>query len=481
MRKVSFVTIISTALLISSSLYAEDYAVPEKINLGAYYNNEEITATKQVNGENTTYTYTGNNGFSASTQNGININALQLLLGVTANAESNFTKMKADSNWHKVVSHYRSGTNDDYTVTTLASVDSVVSYITSVKDPDFCRMKRFTTKNPELIREVTGSQSIIGMTREEVGKYFGSTHEYSYCLDYCVRIPSNNDEYTYVSIIFNDDSKVKEVAVKRQPESKLKIFTYMEGGNNYYSELPEGWYSMGQMTGTGVNIRKEPKTGEVIGNTGWKHPYVYFNETRDTGEDFKWLKIRAKVIDEKTKEYKGIEGWVYGRYVSPSDKTYSMNESVYASIAVMDEMPHFLGISNAKASTIEESVCNEEGEAATYTQSVLTWPEGLTCVYNESNPSAITAKPVEDDMEQRPVTFTITSDKLPFLGLKVGMGLDEVKKINDLMIKAGWGVSIDESQLENGTVFWNCDMQQIQVNIKGGKVESISHESLPAY
>ena len=478
--KKSVVAIVA-ALLIGSGLYAEDYAVPEKINLGAFYNNEEITATKQINGENTTYTYTGNNGFNASTQNGININALQLLLGATANAESNFPKMKADSKWHKVVSHYRSGTNDDYTVTTLASDDTVVSYITSVKDPNFCSMKCFTTKNPELIKEVTGSQSIIGMTREEVGKYFGNTHEYSYCIDYCIRIPSNNDEYTYISIIFNDDSKVKEVAVKRQPEGKLKIFTYMEGGNNYYSELPEGWYSMGQMTGTGVNIRKEPKTGEVIGNTGWKHPHVYFNETRDTGEDFKWLKIRAKVIDENTKEYKGIEGWVYGRYVSPSDKTYSLNESVYASIAVMDEMPHFLGISNAKASTIEESGCNEEGEAATYTQAVLTWPEGLTCVYSESNPSAITAKPMEDDMEQRPVIFTITSDKLPFLGLKVGMGLDEVKKINDIMIKAGWGVSIDESQLENGTVLWNCDMQQIAVKIKDGKVESISHESLPAY
>lgn len=481
MKKLTAVAMVAASLLLNTGLFAEDFNIPEKLTLGAYYNNEEITVTKQVNGENTSYTFTGNNGFSATTQDGININALQLMLGITGNSESNFLKMKTDSKWHKVVSYYRSGDNDDYTVTTLATEDTVISFITLVKDPNFCSMKQFRTKNAELIKEITGSQAVIGLNREDVGKYFGKTHEYSYILDYSFRIHSNNNEYAYLTLAFDNDSKVKEISLRRSPEEKLKITTYVMPGDSYYAQIPEGWYSMGQMTGTGVNIRQEPKTGAVIGNTGWKHPHVYFTETRDTGEEFKWLKIRAKIIDEETKEYKGIEGWVYGRYVFPSDKTYSLSDSIYASIAAMDEMPHFLGIKNANASTIQEDGYNEEGEKITINQAVLAWPEGLSCIYCESDPSEITSKPLEDDREQRPVKFIINNDKLSFLGLRVGMSLDEVKKVNEIMIKAGWGTSLSEEFTDNGVIFWNCDMQQIAVSIKDGKIETISHESLPAY
>ena len=472
----------ATALLINSALYAEDFNVPEKITLGAYYNNEEITATKQVEGENTSYTFTGSNGFSATTQNGININALQLMLGITANSETVFQRLMNDSAWHKVVSHYSSGTNDDFTVTQIVNEDTSIAYITSVKDPGFCSLKQFRTKDINLLKAITGSQQIIGMDRTEVGKYFGHTQEYTYCLDYSFKILSNNNEYAYLTLSFNDDSKVKEVSLRRQPEDRLKITNYISISDSYYSQIPEGWYSMGQMNGTGVNIRKEPKTGEIIGNTGWKHPQVYFNETRDTGEEFKWLKIRAKIIDENTKEYKGIEGWVYGRYVTPSDKTFSLCDSVYASIAAIEEMPYFLGFENAKVSSTNEEGFNDDGEKYTYSSQSLSWPEGLSCNYGGVDSARISAKPSSDGMDPRPVEFTITSDKIPFLDLRVGMDLNEVKKFNEIMVKAGWGNNSGDSDFpSNGTVFWNCDMQQISANIKDGKIISISHENLPAY
>ncbi len=472
---------IASALLLNTGLYAEDFNVPEKIKLGAYYNNEEITATKQVEGEKTSYTFTGTNGFSATTQNGININALQLMLGITANSESVFQRLKNDSTWHKVVSHYNSGTNDDYTVTQIVNEDTSIAYITSVKDPGFCSLKQIRTKDVNLLKAITGSQQIIGMDRTEVGKYFGSTHEYSYIVDYSFKVLSNNNEYAYLTLGFNDEGKVKEVSLRRCPEERLKITSYMPISDSYYNKIPEGWYSMGKMNGTGVNIRKEPKTGEIIGNTGWKHPEVYFNETRDTGEEFKWLKIRAKVIDENTKEYKGVEGWVYGRYVSPSDKTFSLCDSVYASIAVIQEMPYFLGFDNAKVTTKQEEGINDEGDKYTYSSQILSWPEGLSCNYGSTDPSLINAKPSEE-MERKPIEFTITSDKIPFLDIKVGMSLEDVKKFNETMTKAGWGNNYNDSDYPtDGTVFWNCDMQQISANIKDGKVISISHEYLPAY
>lgn len=356
--------------------------------------------------------------------------------------------------WHKNINRYNSdGENPDNIVETLATNDSVLEM--GIYN-GYVHMTYIKSRNKEVTKGATG-YDLIGMSPDNVEAVFGSYQttvdaDIPYLL-YCFYIDGGS-YYTLKMML--EDGVVAEVQIVNDAPGECE---QEYGERAYYDgELPEGWYTYGKVTSINLNVRKEPKTGEVVTKIGTDHPEFLYTETRDTGEEYKWVKILTK---KNNGQY--ADGWVYAKFISPSFKRFSFRFSLLHSM----EYFSFLADTLPEPSLKEETKADEN---LNYTETKK-WNElGLTIktqIYENLDVSLISAE--------------LTKDNYAFAGLKVGNSIDVLNKFNENAVKAGLKLDDGCKITDDNIITWVNDSEKypdglnpmIEIETKAGKIAKI--------
>ena len=363
--------------------------------------------------------------------------------------------------WHKNVNRYNSdGENPTNTVETYASTDSVLEM--GIYN-DFVNMAYIRTKNQEVIKAATGYE-LIGMSPDNVEAIFGAYQTDVECDTPFIVYDFYIDGGSYNSMrMMLEDGVVAEVSLRNDAPGECEQET---GERAYYDgELPEGWYTHGKVTSVNLNVRKEPKTGEVIAKIGTEHPEFLYTETHDTGEEYKWVKIITKYDKGQP-----VEGWVYAKYISPSFKTSNFREGLLNSFEYFAYLPSVLPEANTR------------NETNTKDSNIIlvnrTWTDkGLTIDFLlNKNGGQMTFASCE-----------LTNNTYAFAGLRVGNGIDVLNKFNKNADKAGFELEKGCKILDNNTITWvNKENEtydgfnhRIEVVTKSGIISKIKISNLP--
>lgn len=363
----------------------------------------------------------------------------------------------SNNTWHKNINRYNSDSDfAETTVETLASKDTVIEL--SITN-SFTNMAYLKTTNNSVIKEATG-YNLIGMSPDEVESIFG-TYQTSIENDVPFMVYSFyiDGGSMYELKLGLEDGRVSEINIYNNApgecDQKYGERTYYEG------ELPEGWFTKGIVTSINLNVRKEPKTGEVITKIGTEHPEFMFSEVRDTGEDYKWVKIITKVDYEK-RYTTPVEGWVYAKFISPSFKSFGYRNALTNSFEYFAWLLALL----PKETSIEARK-PDENNACDMTRK---WEnQGLTIKTQ-----------VQGDGTPRLIFGELTKNTYAFAGLKVGDNIGVLKKFDENLKKAGLGLSDNQKISDNSSIKWENEEEsqdgysyKIEVETKSGKISKI--------
>ena len=359
--------------------------------------------------------------------------------------------------WHKNIIHYNSESdNSDTLIETLATKDTIIE-LNIING--FTNMSYLKTTNPKVIKEATG-YNLIGMSPDEIEVVFGN---------YQIQVENKTPFIVYSFYLDGgsmnemkfglDDGRIREVEISNDApgECNQKI-----GERVYYEgELPEGWFTRGTITATNLNVRKEPKSGEVIVKIGAEHPDIMFAETRDTGEEYKWVKIITK-LDKSKKYVNPVQGWVYGKYISPSFKTFNYRDGLLNSFDYFRWLPNVIG----KPTSISKEKTKNNAQK-------------LTKVWKNKG---LTLKMLSESGETNLIYGELTSDSFTFAGLKVGNSIDKLKEFNKNLNKSGF-ILANGCKIENNRkIKWldkdrqkkDSDNYEIEIETKANKISKIS-------
>ena len=436
--------ILACSLLIAGCLNFAPNAFAETPNTMTFERyGQKITYTLKTveNGDNKRYEILVDGNCVAQPQQNSNLLAFK----VFSDAEKYCYKFynNAPKNiWHKNINRYNSdGENPNNTVETFSSKDSVIEIN---HYDDAINMTYIKTRNKEFIKGVTGYE-LIGMSPDNIESIFGSYEAsvendvpfllYSFYWD---GGSSNNLK------MLLEDGVVSEVEIIHDFPGECE----QEYGERAYfdGELPEGWYTHGRVTSINLNVRKEPKTGEVIAKIGTEHPEFLYTETHDTGEEYKWVKIITKYDVGQP-----VEGWVYAKYISPSFKTLNFREGLLNSFEYFAYLPSVL----PEANTRNETNTNDSNVLLVN----RTWTDkGLTINFLlNKNDGKMTFHSCE-----------LTNNTYAFAGLRVGNGIEVLRKFNENADKAGFELEKGCKILDDNTITW--------VNKENESYDGINHK-----
>ncbi len=318
----------------------------------------------------------------------------------------------------------------------------------------FVHMTYIKSRNKEVIKGATG-YDLIGMSPDNVEAILGSyqttvVDDVPYLL-YCFYIDGGS-YYTLKMML--EDGVVAEVQIVNDAPGECEQET---GERAYYDgDLPEGWYTYGKVTSINLNVRKEPKTGEVVTKIGTDHPEFLYTETRDTGEEYKWVKILTKMNNGHY-----ADGWVYAKYISPSFPVFNYRNSLNHSMEYFSFLANIL----PNPSKVEES---KPDENLNYTRTKK-WNElGLEVIIQ-----------VFENNDESLISAEITKDKYALAGLKVGNSIDVLNKFNEYADKAGLKLEDGCKITDDNTITW-VDKDEassfkpvIEIETKAGKIARI--------
>ena len=360
---------------------------------------------------------------------------------------------KAPQNiWHKNINHYNSdGENPDNIVETLATSDSVLEMGLY---NGYVHMTYIKSRNKEVMKGATG-YDLIGMSPDNVEAIFGSyqttvVDDVPYLL-YCFYIDGGS---YYTMKMMLEDGVVAEVQIINDAPGECE---QEYGERAYYDgDLPEGWYTYGKVTSINLNVRKEPKTGEVVTKIGTDHPEFLYTETRDTGEEYKWVKIITKMNNGQY-----ADGWVYAKYISPSFPEFNYRNGLIHSM----EYFGFLADILPNASSSEES---KPDENLNYTK---------TKKWNELGLEIVTR--VYENLDTSLASAELTKGNYAFAGLRVGDSIDVLNKFNENADKAGFKLDDGCKIADDNSITW-VDKDEssslkpvIEIETKAGKIARI--------
>ena len=442
--------LIAGCLNFASNTYAE---TPNTMTIERFGNKQTLTLKTIENNGNKSYQILCEGGCIAQPEQGSNLLAFKVFSDANKYVEK-IHKTASNNVWHKNINRYNSdGENPDNIVETLATNDSILEM--SIYN-GYVNMTYIRSRNKEVIKGATG-YDLIGMSPDNIEAIFGSyqttvVDDIPYLL-YCFYIDGGS--YNTMKMVL-EDGVVAEVQIINDAPGECE---QEYGERAYYEgELPEGWYTYGKVTSINLNVRKEPKTGEVITKIGTDHPEFLFAETRDTGEEYKWVKIFTKQNNGQH-----ADGWVYAKYISPSFKSFSFRNSLLISM----EYFTFLADTLPEASSKEET---KPDENLNYTKTSK-WNElGLTIktqYYENADVSLLSAE--------------ITKDNYAFVGLKVGNSIDVLNKFSENVEKAGLKLKEGCKITDNSTITWVDDGEKysdgfkpmVEIETKSGKIANI--------
>ncbi len=399
----------------------------------------------------------GNNCYAQPLQNS-NIYAFKLFFDANKYCK-NIYKNASKGNWHKNIVHYDTDSDNAMTtVETLANKDTCIELSVTNGEPIMAFLR---TTNAEVSKNATG-YALIGMSPDEVESILGT---------YQTQVENDVPSMVYSFYIDGgsmyelnlglDDGRVSEIMISNDAPGecgqKSGERTYCDG------DIPEGWYTQGTVTAVKLNVRKEPKTGEVIAKIGIEHPEMMFAETRDTGDEYKWVKILTK--SDNLKNYsKPVEGWVYGKFISPSFKNFDYRNSFLNCFEYFDWLQDLLEMPDS----------DELGKPDENNKSISTkkW----------NNKGIILKSYVYESGESYMFAGELTKDNYAFAGLKVGDSLNKLKEFDKNLNKAGFILADGNNISDNTVIRWlNKESSsddgynhEIEIETKLGKINKIS-------
>ena len=411
-------------------------------------NNEPVTFTIVTKTENnhTSHNVIANGNWVANADQDCNINAYKIFYDADDYC-GKISKSHDSEVWHRNVVHYNSDSDAaDIIIETLATPNAVMEGSFRESDNSFYNMALFRTTSNDMLQEATGL-SLIGMTPQEVENVLGKYQYVTECEDpyllYSFYVDGGSSKLIY---LYMNNGKVSEVLLRDEPPGECEAKC---GEGWYYSKLPEGWYTKGMVTATNLNVRAEPKTGEIIARIGTEHPEIMFAETRNTKEEYLWVHIMTKC------ELMGahpvtVDGWVYGKYISPSFKNFNLETALSNCFEYFDWLPPYLGAPTTTSTT-------DPDETGKY-QTTRTWSEhGVKLVFNVFKTGATYVNSAE-----------ITGESYAFAGLKVGANIETVRKFNANLNSANFKLTKNSEITGNGTMTWTS--QDIDEEEKGRQV-----------
>lgn len=441
---------IAGCLNFASNAFAE---TPNTLTFERFGEKRTYTLKTVENDGNKRYQILCEGGCIAQPEQGSNLYAFKVFSDASKYVEK-MHKTASKDIWHKNIHRYNSdGENPNNLVETLATKDTVLEM--GLHD-GYVNMAYIRTKNKEVIKAATGYE-LIGMSPDNVEAIFGSyqttiVDDIPYLL-YCFYIDGGS--YETIKMLL-EDGVVSEVQIINDAPGECE---QEYGERAYYDgELPEGWYTYGKVTSINLNVRKEPKTGEVVTKIGTDHPEFLYTETRDTGEEYKWVKILTKMNNEQF-----ADGWVYAKYISPSFKSFSFRNSLLNSM----EYFTFLADTLPEASSKEES---KPDENLNYTK---------TQKWNDLGLSITTQ--IYENLDTSLHSAEITRDNYAFAGLKVGNSINVLNKFNENAEKAGLKLEDGSKITDDNTITWVDDGEKysdgfkpmIEIETKAGKIARI--------
>ena len=434
----------------ASNAYAE---TPNSITFERFGEKQTFTLKKFKNDLNERYEIQLNGCCIAQPEQNSNLLAFKVFSDANKYVEKIHKNASKDI-WHKNIHRYNSdGENPNNLVETLATQDTVLEMGLY---ENFVNMAYIRTKNKEVVKAATGYE-LIGMSPDNIEAIFGSYQTsvefdkpfiiYSFYID--------GGSYNVLKMLL-EDGVVSEIQIINDAPGECE----QETGERvfYEGELPEGWYTHGRVTSINLNVRKEPKTGEVITKIGTDHPEFMYTETRDTGEEFKWVKIITKMNNGQF-----ADGWVYAKYISPSFKSMSYRDGLINSFEYFAYLPPTL-----PKVTVKETP-KEGSEGA----SIMTsnWSDlGLTI-------SVINSKDGETSFS----SAELTKSDYAFAGLKVGDSIDVLNKFNENAKKACFKIDDGCKITDDNIITWVIDEEEspemnhykIEIDTKSGKIARI--------
>ena len=414
--------------------------------------------TKTEN-NHTSHNIMANGNWVANADQDCNINAYKIFYDADDYC-GKISKSHDSDVWHRNVVHYNSDSDAaEFIIETLATPDAVMEGTFRENDNSFYNMMLFRTTSNDMLKAATGL-SLIGMTPQEVENVLGKYQHITECEDpyllYSFYVDGGSSRLIY---LYMNEGKVSEVALRNDPPGECESKC---GEGWYYSKLPEGWYTKGTVTATNLNVRAEPKTGEVIAKIGSDHPEMMFAETKNTREEYLWVHIITK-CDMKETHPDTIDGWVYGKYVSPSFKNFHLGTCFSNCFEYFDWLPPYLGEPTTTNAT-------EPDENSKY-QVTKTWPDkGINLTFNVFKTGATYVNSAE-----------ITGEKYAFAGLKVGANVEMIRNFDANLNKVNFKLQKSCDITGNGTMTWTSteydeeeNSRQVVVEARNGKVIKIT-------
>lgn len=438
---------IAGCLNFASNVFAE---TPNTLTFESFGSKQTYTLKTFENDGNKRYEILCNDCCIAQPEQGSNLYAFK----VFADANKYVEKIhKAPQNvWHKNINRYNSdGENPDNIVETLATSDSVLEM--GIYN-GYVHMTYIRSRNKEVMKGATG-YDLIGMSPDNVEAIFGSyqttvVDDVPYLL-YCFYIDGGS-YYTLKMML--EDGVVAEVQIVNDAPGECEQET---GARAYYDgDLPEGWYTYGKVTSINLNVRKEPKTGEVVTKIGTDHPEFLYTETRDTGEEYKWVKILTKMNNGQY-----ADGWVYAKYISPSFPEFNYRNGLIHSMDYFS----FLADVLPNPSSSEETKPDEN----------LNYKK--TKKWNELGLSITTQ--IYENLDTSLASAELTKGNYAFAGLRVGDSIDVLNKFNENADKAGFKLDDGCKIADDNTITWVDKNESsgfnalIEIETKAGKIARI--------
>ena len=424
-------------------------------------NNEPVRLTIETKTENnyTSHNIKVNGEWAANADQDCNINAYKIFYDADEYCEK-ISKSHDSDVWHRNVVHYDSNSDAaEFIIETLATPNAVIEGSYNEGDNTCYNMMLFRTMSNDMLKEATGL-SLIGMTPQEVESVLGKYQHITECEDpyllYSFYVDGGSSRLIY---LYMNEGKISEVLLRNDPPGECESKC---GEGWYYSQLPEGWYTKGTVTATNLNVRAEPKTGEVIAKIGSDHPEMMFAETKNTREEYLWVHIITK-CDMKETHPDTIDGWVYGKYVSPSFKNFHLGTCFNNCFEYFNWLPPYLGEPATTNTT-------EPDENSKY-QVTKTWPDkGINLTFNVFKTGATYVNSAE-----------ITGEKYAFAGLKVGANVEMIRNFDANLNKVNFKLQKSCDITGNGTMTWTSteydeeeNSRQVVVEARNGKVIKIT-------
>lgn len=424
-------------------------------------NNEPVKLTIETKTENnyTSHNIKANGEWAANADQDCNINAYKIFYDADEYC-GKISKSHDSDVWHRNVVHYDSNSDAaEFIIETLATPNAVIEGSFQEGDNTYYNMMLFRTTSNDVLKEATGL-SLIGMTPQEVESVLGKYQHITECEDpyllYSFYVDGGSSRLIY---LYMNEGKISEVLLRNDPPGECESKC---GEGWYYSQLPEGWYTKGTVTATNLNVRAEPKTGEVIAKIGSDHPEMMFAETKNTREEYLWVHIITK-CDMKETHPDTIDGWVYGKYVSPSFKNFHLGTCFNNCFEYFNWLPPYLGEPATTNTT-------EPDENSKY-QITKTWPDkGINLTFNVFKTGATYVNSAE-----------ITGEKYAFAGLKVGANVEMIRNFDANLNKVNFKLQKSCDITGNGTMTWTSteydeeeNSRQVVVEARNGKVIKIT-------